>query len=280
MKKKLFIALAATILIFVGCDDPETPGIDGNASVVGTWTYRLEDGSDTLRLNADGTFYHRPNGWQKSEGTYAYTQDSLVLNITKAWEKNNVLDSATQASTIVWQEVEPYIVRVASPARFLYNGEVLMLDDQVANAKANLQRWAPYVNVNAIGVSNLLDIQGKWWWVTDWNGSPRAIVNVDVDTADIIIVPWGERYRGAISYDKGVIRMDYPTYYTTRYDDGEGGWDHMNEDDPESSDWRIPVEDGTEYWYPAWTSLRLGFVVDGSLAYGSIASLPAVFQKR
>ncbi len=280
MKKNLFIALAATMIIFVGCDKEETQDSGGNAAVVGTWTYCLEDGNDTLRLNSDGSFYHRPNGWQKSQGTYTYTQDSLVLNITQAWEKNYVQDSVTHASEIVWQEVTPYVQRVASPARFLYYGEVMMLDDQVAYAKSNLQRWAPYVKVDAAWLSNLLDIQGKWWWVTGWNDSPRAIVNVDVDTADIIIVSMGERYRGAISYDRGVIKMDYPTYYTTRYDDGEGGWEHMNEEDPESSDWRIPTDDGTEYWYATWTSLQLGFVVDGDLAYGSVACVPAVFQKR
>jgi len=279
MKKYLFIALAAVAMMFVGCEkDPVDNGGDDNAvSVVGTWYHHSEDFAQTLTLNQNGTFSNQTSMTQRVEGTYVYANDTLALTVTLAYEADvEYVDGQPVVSN--WHEVPPYETYVATPARLIYSNDVLLIGQP--DFDDGSLTWVPYVKENATHVSNVNDIQGKWYWMMKNAGFPRLIVNVQGDQGDVIITPWGERYVGTIRYEKGIIYMDNPTFYTTRYGQtGGSSSEHMNFEDPENSPWLTP--DGSmNFDTPTWISLDLLFVVEGDVAYGNLANLLATFERQ
>ncbi len=290
MKKVFFYALAAFAMMAVGCnkDDKQNSGDDNGISVVGTWNLHHEDDFETLVLNEDMSYGLVETSFYKEEGTYTYGSNTLVLTPSKAWERDWVRDDIYGGPVrdengnyqyTEWQEIQPRESSKSIEVRLLYEGDVMLMkkiDDHSGEAEVV---WAPYVKEDATHVSNIGDIQGKWYWLMGEGGTPRVIVNVNGNNGDVIITPWGERYTGTIRYEKGVIYMDNPTFTTTRYEDGEDGWEHMNEEDPENSDWRVPFgEHPYEGTYEH--GLALGFVADGNVAYGGVANLLARFVKQ
>ena len=275
MKKFFYLAFAAFALVAVSCGDKDNePDNGGNnngngggneaVSVVGTWNLHHDDDFATLVLNEDNTYSSQSAIWYKEEGTYTFENYILSLTPTKAWEYQ---DSE-------WQEVAPNTDVNARQVRILYEGDVLLIKDIDDHSGEDEVVWVPYVNENATHVSNIADIQGKWKWQ-----NTRVIINIEGTEGDVIITPWGERYKGTVRYEKGVIYMDNPTFYTTRFpDDVEQGWvEHMNDEDPEGSEWRLGDEHTAA---PAFGMLSIGFVVDGNLAYGGVANLAACFVKE
>lgn len=286
MKKILSLVFAAFALMTVGCnkDDDSSDSTNGGGSatsVVGTWNLHHDDDFETLVLDENGKYSLLASVFYKEEGSYSYAGNSLTLTPSKAWERDYVRDDVHGGPVLdgngnfqftEWEEVQPQESTKTYPARLIYNGDVLLIKTLEDHGDP-YEVWAPYVNGNATHVSNINDIQGKWRWQ-----NTRVILTVEGNEADIIITPWGERYKGTIRYEKGVIYMDNPTFYTTRYDDGEGGWEHMNDEDPENSDWRFPF--GEYPYQPTFGQISMGFVVDGNVAYGGIANLLALFEKE
>lgn len=289
MKKIFSFVLAAFALVMAGCDKDNKPG-NGDEdviSVVGTWLYHADDDFETLTLEADNSYSHYMERFYKEEGTYAYSNNTLVLTPAKAWERDWVrderyggplLDSTGNYQYTEWVEIEPRQSVVSCQVKFLYSGDVMM-QKREAEYDDDGELWAPYVKENATRVSDVADIQGKWYWLSGATGTvPRVIVKVNGTNGEVIITPWEERYTGTIRYEKGVIYMDNPTFTTTRYEDDEGGWSHLNGDDPENSPWRTPFGENP-YHGTFEGGFSLGFVADGGYAYGGIANLLAVFTK-
>lgn len=294
MKKIFYFALAAFATMFVSCGDDDKPGnntTDENGiSVVGTWNLHHDDDFETLELNAGNAYNLNSSSFFKEEGSYTFADNTLTLTPTKAWNRDYIRDDVHGGPIMdndgnymftEWTETDLQYGTRSNQVRLIYNGDVMLLKT-IEDHGDPYEVWAPYVKDDATRVSNSNDIQGKWYWLLEGGEGfsvPRVIVNVNGNNGDIIIAPWGERYTGTVRYEKGVLYMDDPTFYTTRYEDGEGGWEHINEDDPENSDWRIPGSDGN-YGQPAFGMISMGFVVDGNEAYGGIANLLAVFHKQ
>lgn len=280
MKKFYSIVLVAFAMLAIGCDEEEkpTPGGDNDYSVVGTWLLHHDDDFETLALKEGGIYDLTQSALYKEEGSYSYANNKLTITPSKAWERDYVrddvhggpvLDDQGNFQYTDWVETEPRNSALTYPVKFIYSGDVMLtMFDEASEEQGEV--WLPYVKQNATHVSNISDIQGKWRWM-----NTRVIININGDQGDVIISPWGERYTGTIRYENGVIYFVDHIFRTTRYEDGEGGWEHLNEADPENSDWRIPDGGGTFEGGP-----EIGFVVDGNVAFGGVANLNARFEKE
>lgn len=289
MKKLFYLVLVAFTTMFVGCDKENNTneGDNNGSSVVGTWNLHHDDDHATLVLNEDNSFSLLKTNLWKEEGSYTYENKTLTLTTSRAWERDYVRDEINGGPVFdengnfqytEWQEANPQESVKSGEVKMIYNGDV-MLYKEIEDHGEPYEVWAPYVKENATHVSNVNDIQGKWYWLMGEESTvPRVIVTVTGNNGDVIIAPWGERYTGTIRYEKGVIYIDNPTFTTTRYLDENGEWEHINEVDPENSDWRTPF--GENPYCPTFVKVSLGFVVDGNNAYGGIANLLAVFVKQ
>lgn len=72
------------------------------------------------------------------------------------------------------------------------------------------------------------DIQGQWaWWFgrgTEEDKTVRIAYKFDGDNFEIIITPWGQRYTGTYTYDKGVVTLNTTAGYTSREPGTGDGW--------------------------------------------------------
>lgn len=82
-------------------------------------------------------------------------------------------------------------------------------------------------------VTDKADIQGQWLWWMDYMGEEKTVrisYAFDGDTFDIIIVAWGQRYKGTYTYEGGILELTTTEGYTSRepgtgYGVGEGNLD-------------------------------------------------------
>ena len=72
------------------------------------------------------------------------------------------------------------------------------------------------------------DIQGQWaWWFgmgAEEDKTVRIAYKFDGDNFEIIIVPWGQRYTGTYTYDKGKVTLNTTAGYTSREPGTGDGW--------------------------------------------------------
>ena len=72
------------------------------------------------------------------------------------------------------------------------------------------------------------DIQGQWaCWESRGDGDKevRIAYKFEGDNFEVIIVPWGQKYTGTYTYDKGIITLDTKAGYTSREPGtGYGSW--------------------------------------------------------
>ena len=72
------------------------------------------------------------------------------------------------------------------------------------------------------------DIQGQWaWWFgngAEEDKTVRIAYKFEGDNFEIIIVPWGQRYTGTYTYDKGVVTLNTTAGYTSREPGTGDGW--------------------------------------------------------
>ena len=287
MKKNFSLALVALALMFVGCEDePEptpNPGNDDAVSVVGTWVNQKDYDVAVLTLNADSTYEWLTDRRCKTGGTYSYANNTLTIRPTITWAREGMVDENGNLHYTEWREIPTAQYTFSCEVRMIYSGDVLMYQ-HVTLYEGDTSRidWSPYVNTNATHVSNINDIQGKWYWMFEGTPStpphPLAIINIDGTDGDIIYTHWGERYIGTVRYEKGVIYMDDPTFYTTWYEDGNGFFSHTNLEDPESSPWQLPDPDIP--YSIGRDKLAIGFVVDENVGYGGIEDQVATFTRQ
>lgn len=124
------------------------------------------------------------------------------------------------------------------------------------------------------------DIQGQWCWYSVFINDEiiRTAIKFEGDNFELIITPWGERYVGTYVYSNGIIKLNVSDGYTSR-EEGTGNGELWGRLDPytlECDDWRTLYR---ENWHVDAVS-HTPFVANGSEAYGFIANIPTVLQKK
>lgn len=297
--KKIF-SLMAILAVFTSCNkDANTPNNGGNdqqsATLIGTWNGVFEEYIEVITFNADNSYscvgdMYQEFGTFTNNGT-SFTQ-TMNKRLTREWqrdattgapltdEKGNYLYTDWQEAELSASEKEPYTTEY----KLDHNGDVLLLSTGAGDDRsAAISPYVPYLKDNATTLSNINELQGKWYWLSQFGNEVmvRCVLIVNGDQAEYIITPWGERYVGKVTYEKGVMTMASPAYTTTRWEDPTGDYEHMNEEHPESSEWRTPTGDPND-WYGAFIKgFRIAVVLggDGQL-YSIAANLPANYTKQ
>ena len=124
------------------------------------------------------------------------------------------------------------------------------------------------------------DIQGFWCWYSDFGGETiiRTAIKIDGDNFEVIITPWGERYVGNYTYQNGILHLNVTAAYTSREEHTGNGdlWGRMDPYTLECDDWRVLDQD---HWHYDAVS-ETPFIGNGDEAYGFIANIPAILQKK
>lgn len=284
MKKTLFYIIAAVALVATACDKENKTE---SGSVAGTWYLQVETGANEWVLTDDSKFTITEYMY-KEEGNYTLSGNNLTLTATKAWNRdlvrdemsNPVQDANGNYQYTDWAETYANTSPVTYSVKKLYQGDAMILGgaaDEYSGTDDKLD--IPLIRKDATKLSDIKDIQGKWYWkMFGKGGTARAVVIVDGNKGEIIITPWGERYTGTVTYEKGLIHMSNPTFSTTRYEDPNNPdvWDHINEEHPEDSPWRTPEGD----YYSAYEYIVMPFIVEGDKAYATVANLYSTFEKQ
>lgn len=290
MRRTLFYIFAVVALVFTACDeeDKENKGNENDpagVNVAGVWNLRLERGTDQWILT-DNSKFTITELMTKREGNYKVSGQTLTLTATKAWERDYVrnemsspvLDEKGQYQYTDWNETDVNTTPSVYKVKMLYEGDAMILeqtrDDEVADI--------PFVKDGASKLPDIQAIQGKWYWKMYNNPQvARAVVIINGNIGEVIITPYGERYTGTIRYENGLVYLENPTFYTTRYNDPQEPeiWDHINAQRPEDSPWRIPQGQGS-YGANSYEYLIFPFIVEGNKAYATMANLMSVFEKQ
>lgn len=126
--------------------------------------------------------------------------------------------------------------------------------------------------------ATLQDIQGDWRWYMDGDvQNTRVAVQINGNNMTLIIVPWGQRYDGTITYANGYIHFEVTSAYTSREEGTGEGWGE-GELNPVTleANWK-PLDSGSWMYFD---TQGMPFVADGDVAYGILANLPGVYQKK
>ena len=93
----------------------------------------------------------------------------------------------------------------------------------------------------------------------------------------MIIVAWGQRYDGTITYANGFIHFEVTAAYTSREEGTGEGWGE-GELDPETleANWK-PLDPGSWMYFD---TQGMPFVANGNEAYGILANLPGIYYKQ
>lgn len=291
MKKFLsFAAFAmfACALTFVSCgsdDDDNGPaptpsdqnknaeGENANANdLVGVWeaigeqvksVYTFTDKELTIE---DYYLDCQTNQWKKSEQEDykgAYTLNNGILSYIMSYNQQEV----------EWRDTVEVV------AKLLYNKTALALlssmrNDQGDEYSVNQILYKKGANIPA----KIEDIQGDWRWYMHGDKTyTRVAVQIKDNNMTLIIVPWGQRYDGTITYENGYINMKVEAAYTSREEGTGEGWGEgdLNPETLEAN-WKTLNRD-------SWMYYELGympFIANGSEAYGILANLPGVYIKK
>lgn len=321
MKKLAYFSMALLVLAFAACTkngDTNTPGNNDRpsdqpsdqpsdnpsdtpsetVSIVGTWLGVFESETETNTFNADKT-YSALSEMTQVYGTYTNDDKTITTTVTKhlqrdwqrdpvsggpiqdkngnylytEWEEKELTDEEKQPSTIAY--------------KLTHKGDALLIstgiDEEGDGRQASISPYVPYLRSDATTLSDINEIQGKWYWMSHFGDQamPRTVLIINGDQAEYIITPWGERYTGKVTYEKGILTMANPTYATTRWDDPEGDYEHMNEEHPEDSQWKVPDGDPSDWWGAFVGGVRIALVLadDGQL-YSIAANLPCNYTKQ
>ena len=293
MKKFLsFAAFAmfACALTFVSCgsDDDDndnsnptpTPsdqnkdagGENANANdLIGVWeaigeqvksVYTFTDKELTIE---DYYLDYQTNQWKKSEQEDykgAYTLNNGILSYIMSYNQQQV----------EWRDTVEVV------AKLLYNKTALALlssmrNDQGDEYSVNQILYKKGANIPA----KIEDIQGDWRWYMHGDKTyTRVAVQIKDNNMTLIIVPWGQRYDGTITYENGYINMKVEAAYTSREEGTGEGWGEgdLNPETLEAN-WKTLNRD-------SWMYYEIGgmpFVVDGNEAYGTFANLHGIYYK-
>jgi hypothetical protein len=174
------------------------------------------------------------------------------------------------------KEVE-YKDTIEVVAKLLYNKTVLTLLSSTRNAQDEYSVSVILYKKGATIPAKLEDIQGDWRWYMHGDKSyTRVAVQIKNNKMTLIIVPWGQRYDGTITYENGYIKLTVEAAYTSREEGTGEGWGEgdLNPETLEAN-WKTLNSD-------SWLYYEIGnmpFIANGSEAYGILANLPGIYYK-
>lgn len=258
------ISLSVVTLVSCGDDNesgnPENRGAAATkADLIGSWDIFL-NGAPVLYVftenNLTITSEWGGESRQIFSGAYAFENSRLSYQIEGAEE--------TSAEINMIYDKNVVLATTIIPADQSYSG---LEEKQVSFG---------YRRGATVGAT-AADIQGKWYWKESPNfPGVRAVITFTDNKFDMIITPWGERHTGTFTYENGYVHFTVEQSYSTRFNDE----DHMNYDDPESSEFRN-INDPDVYSSSSDVpDPIMAFIPNGSEAYGTIANLQAKYYKQ
>ncbi|MBR1788000.1 MAG: hypothetical protein IJ762_02245 [Bacteroidaceae bacterium] len=252
--------IAAFTLSACGDDDEETKDGPVKTStttvedLVGTWNIGNSEENYIATFTRDQVTFKR-DGEVEFQGSYL-VKDGVVSFTWDGTEYKSVQNLLYDKSVLVLKQV-------------FKNG-----DDETEMLGMMLFKQGKKVNVT----SN--DIQGFWCWYEEFGDETiiRTAIKIEGDRFELIITPWGERYVGTYTYSGGLLYLNVSAAYTSREEHTGYGelWGRMNPQTLECDDWRTLDE---ENWHVDAVSGG-PFIANGNEAYGIVANLRAIFQKK
>lgn len=280
MKKLFTLAIAALALIATGCNPEGSDEGEGNATasdLIGKWSITLEMGTIESEFKADGTVTFN------EQDDARWSIDNGILTITSG-------DDAIACKVQTLYEKSALVLRYDIPAtdkdgHYLgtMNGEgECMLLYRNGKAKA----------------SDIQDIQGKWHWLMQRDEEyVRGAITISGNDFELIITPWAERYTGTCSYSNGYLNFHPTKWYTARNPEGSGddtyGEGTLNPATLEATwyDYEYYYDNGEKvktayigalsiHEDPEDYDFTFPFLANNTEAYGYMANLSAVYQKK
>ena len=245
--------------------------IDSKSDLIGVWeaigehwksVYTFTDKELTIE---DYYLDYQTNQWKKSEQEDykgAYTLNNGILSYIMSYNQQEV----------EWRDTVEVV------AKFLYNKTALALlffmrNDQGDEYSVNQILYKK----DAFIPATIEDIQGDWRWYMHGDKTyTRVAVQIKGNKMSLIIVPWGQRYDGTITYQNGYINLTVTAAYTSRGNSQGEGWGEgdLNPETLEAT-W-TPLDRGSWMYYELG---NMPFIANGSEAYGILANLPGIYYK-
>ncbi len=245
--------------------------IDSKSDLIGVWeaigeqvksVYTFTEEELTIE---DYYLDYQTKQWKKSEQEDykgAYTLNNGILSYIMSYNQQEV----------EWRDTVEVV------AKFLYNKTALALlssmhYDQGDEYSVNQILYKK----DAFIPATIEDIQGDWRWYMHGDKSyTRVAVQIKGNKMSLIIVPWGQRYDGTITYQNGYINLTVTAAYTSREEGTGEGWGEgdLNPETLEAN-WKTLNSD-------SWLYYEIGnmpFIANGSEAYGILANLPGIYYK-
>ena len=222
----------------------------GDNNVIGTWVAQGEQVKNVFTFTND----------KLTISEYFLRDGSWTLVRENGWEGSYTLENG-----VLSYNEESFTVKL------LYDNTALAIlgPGYVQNILYKQDATVP---------ATLQDIQGDWRWYMD--GDPentRAAVQIEGNHMTMIIVAWGQRYDGTITYANGFIHFEVTAAYTSREEGTGEGWGE-GELDPETleANWK-PLDPGSWLYFG---TQGMPFVANGNEAYGILANLPGIYYKQ
>ena len=263
--------VAAFTLTACGDDDDSSNSVPGGSSfttsdLVGTWSLKLENFTLSYIFTSTKVTV-KSNDRVESEGTYTLDGENLTVTTSEL-----VYNRETQQN-------EQQTVTQKMKVGMLYDKSVLIIkalaDDEDNQTTFEVSNMLFKEGKTANTPSS--DIQGTWDWYMHGNKDYiRTRITFEGNNFDMIITPWGQRYKGTFTYSGGYAKLTFKEGYTSR-DEGTGYGLGEGELDPKTLEGTWYILD-KENWI--WTESTIPFIASGSEAYGSFANLFGTFYKK
>ena len=256
----LFASLFVAAFTLAACGDddvtpPPTP--DGEvSSVEGTWKSPFTD--VTYVFSGDKFTIKDSQGNLQKEGTFTLNAGVLKMNYTTDGKQETASGKVTT----------------------LYKNQVLVIKVKPDNGDDySISEAAEVLYKDGIAPTTPVeDIQGNWYWY--FSGDPnvnRGGMMINGNKFTMIIGPWGQKYTGTFTYEKGVMTLNITNGFTSRQPHTGYGMGYGNLD-PATLDGTWYVLD-KEYWTME-DGMTTIFISAGSEAYSEMANLPVVYYKK
>lgn len=276
MKKlNLWLLLSLFVAAFTlsACgDDDDSPNNVPNSSgfttsdLVGMWSLKLENFEMTYIFTSNKVTI-KSNGEVESEGSYTLDGDNLTVT------------GPVQVYNSETKQYEQKVVSKTLKVGMLYDKCVLILkalaDDE--NNQTTYEVSDVLFKDGKTPNTPSSDIQGTWDWYMHGNKDYiRTRITFDGNKFDMIITPWGQRYKGTFTYSGGYATLTFTEGYTSRTPGSGDGWGEGGLD-PKTLEGTWNTLDKDKW---IWTKNTIPFIASGSEAYGSFANLLGTYYKK
>jgi hypothetical protein len=249
--------------------------IDSKSDLIGVWESKFESGRRILTFTEEELTVEEY--WIDQEGkevksdkvqkiAYSLNNGILSYTITEKYYDQQ------QQKEVEWSESFELVTK------FLCNKTALALLSATHYDQGDEYSVSEILyKKDAFIPATIEDIQGDWRWYMHGDKSyTRVAVQIKGNKMSLIIVPWGQRYDGTITYQNGYINLTVTAAYTSREEGTGEGWGEgdLNPETLEAN-WKTLNRD-------SWLYYEIGnmpFVVDGNEAYGILANLPGIYYK-